>query len=61
MFDDDQPRKKTVHEIGSDLSALSVHELEERITLLKDEIIRLEAAVEARGRTKNAAEGFFKS
>lgn len=61
MFDDDPPRKPPVHEIGSDLSSLSVHELEERIALLKDEIIRLEAAIEARGKTKNAAESVFRS
>ena len=61
MFDDDPPKKTPVHEIGSDLSALSAHELEERIALLKAEIARLEAAIMARGKTKDAAEGFFKS
>ena len=61
MFDDDPPKKPPVHEIGSDLSALSAHELEERIALLKDEITRLEAAIEARGRTKDAAQSFFQS
>ena len=33
--DDDRPRKKVTHEIGQDLSLLSVEELTERIALLK--------------------------
>ena len=32
--DDDRPRKKITHEIGQDLSLLSVEELNERIALL---------------------------
>jgi len=32
--DDDKPRKKISHEIGQDLSLLSVEELSERIALL---------------------------
>ena len=40
--DDDRPKKKIVHEIGQDLTLLSVGELNERIALLKDEIARLE-------------------
>ena len=32
--DDDKPRKKITHEIGQDLSLLSVEELTERIALL---------------------------
>ena len=32
--DDDRPRKKITHEIGQDLSLLSVEELTERIALL---------------------------
>ena len=32
--DDDKPRKKVSHEIGQDLSLLSVEELTERIALL---------------------------
>ena len=41
--EDDRPKKKIVHEIGQDLSLLSVGELSERIALLKEEIARLEA------------------
>jgi len=32
--DDDKPRKKVSHEIGQDLSLLSVEELAERIALM---------------------------
>lgn len=63
-FDDDlfgAPRKApTTHEIGQAIDALSVHELDERIALLKAEIARLEAAITARQATKDAASAFFK-
>ena len=45
MDDDDRPKKKIVHEIGQDLTLLSVRELQERIALLKEEIGRLEADI----------------
>ena len=45
MEDDDRPRKKVTHEIGQDLSLLSVEELTERVALLTTEIARLEAAL----------------
>jgi len=63
-LDDDlfgSPRKApATHEIGQTIDALSVHELEERIELLKAEIARLEAAIKARQATKDAASAFFK-
>ena len=43
--DDDRPKKKIVHEIGQDLTLLSVGELTERVALLKEEIARLEADI----------------
>jgi len=58
---DDEPRKKGLaHEIGQDLSLLSVAELRERITQLEAEIVRLKADIDAKGATKAAAEAFFK-
>lgn len=42
------------------LDALSVSELEQRIALLKTEIVRLEAAIDARGHTRKAADAIFK-
>ena len=59
--DDDRPRKKISHEIGQDLSLLSVEELAERIALLKGEIERLEAASAKKRASKDAASSFFKS
>jgi uncharacterized small protein (DUF1192 family) len=58
--DDDRPRKKTSHEIGADLSLLSVDELEARITLLQSEIERLTASIAAKLATRSAADKFFK-
>jgi uncharacterized small protein (DUF1192 family) len=57
---DDLPKKKISHEIGQDLSPLSVTELGERIALLKEEIARLEAEVASKRASQNAANAFFK-
>jgi uncharacterized small protein (DUF1192 family) len=38
--EEDRPKKKLVHEIGQDLTLLSVGELTERIALLKEEILQ---------------------
>jgi uncharacterized small protein (DUF1192 family) len=58
--DDDRPKKKIVHEIGQELALLSVGELRDRITLLKEEIARLEADIARKGASKAAADLFFK-
>lgn len=62
MFDDDlKPRPKPpAHVLGQDLSALSVHELAERIALLKIEIARLEMDMGAKEASKSAASSVFK-
>jgi uncharacterized small protein (DUF1192 family) len=57
---DELPKKKITHEMGQDLSLLSVGELTERITLLKDEIGRLEAERTRKNASKSAADTFFK-
>jgi uncharacterized small protein (DUF1192 family) len=59
--DDDKPRKKITHEIGQDLSLLSVEELTERITMLNAEIVRLQEAVTKKRASKDAANSFFRS
>ena len=59
--DDDKPRKKTTHEIGQDLSLLSVEELTERIALMTLEIERLQVATTKKRASKDAADRFFKS
>jgi uncharacterized small protein (DUF1192 family) len=58
--EDDRPKKKIAHEIGQDLTLLSVRELTERIGLLKDEIARLEADIAKKEATRSAADQFFK-
>ena len=58
--EDDRPKKKLVHEIGQDLTLLSVEELGDRVQLLKDEIARLEADMNHKRATRSAADQFFK-
>ncbi|PYE88654.1 DUF1192 domain-containing protein [Phyllobacterium leguminum] len=60
LFDDEQPVRKTIHEIGQDLSLLSVAELDERITALRAEIERLEADRDKKDASKAAAEALFR-
>ncbi len=60
FFDDDRPAKKLAHEIGSDLSMLSVGDLDARIDLLKQEIARLEADKQKKQAGRMAADSFFK-
>jgi uncharacterized small protein (DUF1192 family) len=60
MDDELPPKKKTTHEIGQDLSLLSIGELTERIGLLQEEIARLEAAKASKSATRTAADAFFK-
>lgn len=58
---DDRPRKKVTHEIGQDLSLLSVEELTERVALLKTEIVRLEEAATKKRASRDAANSVFKT
>ncbi|MEI9804792.1 MAG: DUF1192 domain-containing protein [Pseudolabrys sp.] len=58
--DDDRPKKKVAHEVGQDLSLLSVEELGHRVQLLRDEIARLEADIAQKRAKKTAADQFFK-
>ena len=58
--EDDRPKKKIAHEIGQELTLLSVRELTERIGLLKEEIARLEADIAKKQATRSAADQFFK-
>lgn len=59
---EDEPakKKKAGHELGEDLATLSLHELDERILLLKAEIERIEAAIRSKRASANAAASFFK-
>ncbi len=58
--DDDRPKKKIAHEIGQDLSLLSVEELGHRVQLMREEIARLEADMAQKHAKRAAADQFFK-
>lgn len=57
---DDAPRPKPRHELGQDLSALSLHEFDERIALLKAEIERLTEARRRKEASHQAASAVFR-
>ena len=59
---DDRPApKKAVHEIGQDLSSLSLEEIDECVAALEAEIARLRQARVAKEASAVAASAFFKS
>jgi uncharacterized small protein (DUF1192 family) len=58
--EDDRPKKKIAHEIGQDLTLLSLRELDERIALLQSEIARLEANKASKQVSRQTADQFFK-
>ena len=60
MDEDDRPKKKVAHEVGQDLTLLSVEELAARVALLNEEIARLEADMTKKRATRAAADQFFK-
>lgn len=59
--EDDRPRPKITHELGQDLSLLSVDDIEARIALLTTEIERLKADAAKKRSSRDAANAFFKS
>ena len=58
--EDDRPKKKLAHEIGQELTLLSVAELQDRIGLMREEIARLEADIVKKQASRSAADQFFK-
>lgn len=60
FLDDDRPRKPVDHEIGQDLSTLSVDELDRRIAILREEIERIETERATKASGRAAAEGLFR-
>jgi uncharacterized small protein (DUF1192 family) len=60
MFDEDQVKKPKGHEVGMPIDTMSIEELNERIALLEGEIARLQAAIDARQKTRSAADALFK-
>lgn len=59
-MDEEQRKRPTTHDVGMPLDTLSVEELEQRIALLDGEIVRLRAAIAAKGDSRRAAEAAFK-
>lgn len=60
VWDDERAVKPPVHQIGQDLSSLSVEELKERIALLEGEIVRLRDALAAKTDVRSAADALFR-
>jgi uncharacterized small protein (DUF1192 family) len=60
LVDEDLPKKKPKHEVGEDLSSLSLDELTERIGLLKAEIARIEESITLKRSSADTAASFFK-
>jgi uncharacterized small protein (DUF1192 family) len=55
-----EPKKKKGHELGADITKLSVGELEALIAALKEEIARVEQTLAAKRSSLSAAEAAFK-
>lgn len=63
VFDDEPgapPRRKISHEVGQDLSRLSVEDLRERVALLREEIARLEVEAQSKSAQMSAADLLFR-
>lgn len=60
IFDEETPKKKVAHEIGEDLSKLSLDELAARVEILTAEIGRIEEAAQAKRASAEVAASFFK-
>ena len=59
---DEKPRPKPpAHDMGQDLSTLSIADLDERIALLEREIERLREARARKEASKAAASAFFRT
>ena len=58
--EDDRPTPKAIHEIGQDLSMLSIDELDERVEMLEQEIARIREARARKENSRAAASAFFK-
>ena len=58
--EDDRPKAKSAHEIGQDLSALSLAEIDQRVAMLKAEIERLMEMRAKKDASRSAADAFFR-
>jgi uncharacterized small protein (DUF1192 family) len=58
---EDLPKPKHEHVLGENLEAISLDELQLRVTLLAREIERIEAEISRKKLSRSAADAFFKS
>lgn len=58
---EDRPRPKPVITVGEPLDTISVAELQERILVLTEEILRLKAEIDRKQASKAVADAFFRS
>jgi uncharacterized small protein (DUF1192 family) len=58
---EDLPKPKHEHVLGENLEAISLDELQLRVTLLAREIERIEAEISTKKLSRSAADAFFKS
>ena len=60
MEDEERAAKPAYIVIGEDLSMLSVEELEKRIVMLENEIVRIREDIGSKQSSLSVAESFFK-
>jgi uncharacterized small protein (DUF1192 family) len=61
LIEDEPKRKPTApHTVGEELATLSEDELRHRIGLLRDEIVRIEAALRQKEESRKTAASFFR-
>jgi uncharacterized small protein (DUF1192 family) len=60
MFEDDRPKKPPAAQVGENLYDLSLEELTARIELYRGEIERLTREIEAKQKSRAAADTFFR-
>ena len=59
--DEDHPRKVVAHAIGEKLDTLSIRDFDDRIALLREEILRLETARRQKQDALDLAGSLFKT
>ncbi|QKV20415.1 DUF1192 domain-containing protein [Oricola thermophila] len=59
-MNEDLPKRRKAFEIGQDLDLLSEDELRETVAMLREEIARIERAIDSKSASRNAAEAFFR-
>ncbi len=60
MFEEEPKKRISAHEVGMALDGLSIEELEVRIALLEEEIVRMRDSISAKLSTRTAADQLFK-